>query len=123
MSAGSINRWVQGGNAGRMKPRVSARYFCESCGTEVVGGASICPTCGSVFTAVRCPECAFEGRASDFRSGCPVCGYRAKLRDPTLRPSAGRGTKSRVPPSFYRAAIVVLGALILGFLVLLVLKA
>ncbi|MGO9307760.1 MAG: double zinc ribbon domain-containing protein [Spirochaetia bacterium] len=106
-----------------MKPRVSARYYCESCGTEVSGRASSCPTCGSVFTAVRCPECGHEGRASEFRSGCPVCGYRTKSME-ALRagPAAGRA-RLHLPPVFYRAAVVVLGALILGLLLLLVLKA
>src|SRR5208337_2755981 len=101
-----------------VKPRVSARYYCESCGTEVSARASSCPTCGSVFTAVRCPECGHEGRASEFRSGCPMCGYRAKFVEPLRAGTAGGRVKRHMPPAFYRAAVVVLGALILGLLVL-----
>ena len=106
-----------------MKPRASARYFCESCGAEVRAGASTCPSCGSVFTAVRCPECGYEGRAPEFRSGCPVCGFRAKSEEsPSSGPAGGRAGKPGMPPGFYRAAIFVLGALILGLIVLLVLR-
>ena len=107
-----------------MKPRAGERFFCESCGTEVNGAASICPACGSVFTAVRCPKCAYEGRASEFHSGCPVCGYRAILREPpsSERPG-GRARELGMRPGVYRAAVVVLGAVILGLIVFLVLKA
>jgi hypothetical protein len=108
-----------------VKPRVKARYFCEACGAEVRAGASSCPSCGSVFTAVRCPECGYEGRAPEFLSGCPVCGYRTKSQDAASAEPTG-GTGSRKPglsAGFYRAAVVVLAALILGLVVLLVLRA
>jgi hypothetical protein len=108
--------------AADMKPRVRARYFCEACGAEVHAGATTCPACGSLFTAVRCPECGYEGRAPEFRSGCPVCGYRAKTRDQyEPEPASPATRKPGLPPSFYRAAVVVLGALILGLVVLLIL--
>ncbi|MGA2639601.1 MAG: hypothetical protein ABSG21_01710 [Spirochaetia bacterium] len=107
-----------------MKPRASALFFCESCGTEVNGAASICPSCGSVFTAVRCPKCAYEGKAPEFRSGCPVCGYRSRSREPpSTERAGGSARKLGMRPGFYRAAVVVLAALILGLLVFLVLKA
>jgi uncharacterized membrane protein YvbJ len=125
VSAGSINTWVQGGNAEDVKDRVSmkARYFCEACGAEVKAGASTCPSCGSLFTAVRCPECGYEGRAPEFRSGCPVCGYHGKPNESASNTSAGRAKKKPLmPPGFYRAAIVVLGALILGLIAILVLQ-
>jgi uncharacterized membrane protein YvbJ len=107
-----------------VKPAAKARYFCEACGAEVSGGASTCPSCGSLFTAVRCPECGYEGRAPEFRSGCPVCGYRTKTKESLSSESLRGGSKKRgLSPGFYRVAMVVLVALILGLLVLLVLHA
>jgi uncharacterized membrane protein YvbJ len=101
-----------------------ARYFCEACGAEVSAGASTCPSCGSLFTAVRCPECGYEGRAPEFRWGCPVCGYRAKsMGSPSSESTRGGSRKRGMSPGFYRVAMIVLGALILGLLVLLVLHA
>ena len=105
-----------------MKTRAEARYFCEACGAEVEARASTCPSCGSVFTAVRCPECGHEGKAPEFRSGCPVCGYRARsMGSAPPAPAGGGPTKRGMPPSFYRAAIIVLGTLILGLVLVLVL--
>ena len=106
-----------------MKTQPKARYFCEACGAEVKAGASTCPSCGSLFTAVRCPECGYEARAQEFRSGCPVCGYRAKWNEAS--PAASEGSPARkptMPIGFYRAAIVVLGTLFLGLVVLLMLQ-
>jgi hypothetical protein len=105
-----------------VKPRVKARYFCEACGAEVRAGASTCPSCGAVFTAVRCPECGYEGRAPEFHAGCPVCGYREKTREGTStdHPSAP-ARKPGLPAAFYRIAAIVLTAIILGLVVLLVL--
>ncbi len=54
---------------------MKAHYFCESCGSEVKAGAKVCPSCGKVFVAVRCPKCGFEGGERDFANGCPSCGY------------------------------------------------
>jgi uncharacterized membrane protein YvbJ len=106
-----------------MRPRAKARYFCEACGAEVHAGASTCPSCGSVFTAVRCPECGYEGRAPEFRAGCPVCGYRTKSAGSAGEPAGGKPAKRGMPPAFYRAAIIVLGVLILGLVIVLVLQA
>jgi len=89
----------------------------------VHAGASTCPSCGSVFTAVRCPECGYEGRAPEFRSGCPVCGYRTKSAGSVPAPAGSKPAKPGLPPVFYRAAIIVLGVLILGLVALLVLQA
>ena len=71
----------------RMPGSMKARYFCENCGAEVRPGASSCPSCGRVFTAVRCPECGFEGRASEFARGCPSCGFmeHKKIEPPAVR--------------------------------------
>jgi hypothetical protein len=104
-----------------MKGQPKARYFCEACGAEVRAGASTCPSCGSLFTAVRCPECGYEGKAPEFRSGCPVCGYRTRPGETFAQPSGPRrGEKKTLPAAFYRATIIVLSILLLGLLVILV---
>jgi len=108
----------------QMKPQVKARYFCEQCGTEVRAGAAICPSCGSVFTAVRCPQCGYEGRAPEFHSGCPVCGYRSRSKEQVpSEPSSTDRKKPGLSARFYHIAIAVLGALIVGLVVLLLLRA
>jgi hypothetical protein len=60
-----------------------ARFFCDSCGAAVWAKADTCPACGKTFAAVRCPQCGYEGKPSDFVRGCVVCGYMA--------PEGGRG--------------------------------
>lgn len=52
-----------------------AKFFCESCGSEVPRNARTCPTCGKFFASVRCPKCGNTGSNDDFKNGCPVCGY------------------------------------------------
>jgi hypothetical protein len=108
----------------QVKQQVKARYFCEHCGTEVRAGAAVCPSCGSVFTAVRCPECGYEGRAPEFHAGCPVCGYRNRTAEDAPAPPsrAARGLPA-MSARFYRITIMVLGALIIGLVVLLLLRA
>ncbi len=58
-----------------MKENKKARFFCESCDTEVVGDAKFCPTCGRFFSSVRCPACELTGEHYHFENGCPACGY------------------------------------------------
>ena len=52
-----------------------AKFFCESCGSEVPRNSKVCPTCGKFFASVRCPQCGRIGSNEDFRNGCPTCGY------------------------------------------------
>jgi len=93
----------------------------------VRAGAPSCPSCGSTFTAVRCPECGHEGRAPEFRSGCPVCGYAAlPPKDPPVdRPAPVAPSKTRrgMPVLFSRIALLVLGALVVALVVILILHA
>jgi hypothetical protein len=104
---------------------MKARYFCENCGKEVSPGASTCPWCGRVFTAVRCPECGFEGKTSDFRTGCPSCGFNqpvpaaasAAAPPPRLR------RRSLLSARFYRIAGVILLVLLVALLGLLFMRA
>lgn len=52
-----------------------AKFFCENCGAEVPPNAKMCRHCGRFFTSVRCPVCGATGTNSQFKNGCPVCGY------------------------------------------------
>jgi uncharacterized membrane protein YvbJ len=101
---------------------MKTRYFCENCGKEVSPGASTCPWCGRVFTAVRCPECGLEGKAADFRAGCPSCGFNQQVR--AAAPAAPARPQRRPLPSarFYRIAGAVLLVLLIALLVLLFLR-
>lgn len=51
------------------------KFFCENCSKEVKRDASFCPHCGRFFASVRCPACNYKGIASQFKNGCPRCGY------------------------------------------------
>ena len=52
-----------------------AKFFCESCGSEVPRNSKVCPACGKFFASVRCPQCGRIGTNEDFKNGCPTCGY------------------------------------------------
>lgn len=52
-----------------------AKFYCESCGSEVPRKSKFCPTCGRFFASVRCPQCGKTGSNDDFKNGCPDCGY------------------------------------------------
>jgi uncharacterized membrane protein YvbJ len=121
----SINGVMAGGNR-RGSPRrdARARYYCENCGAEVREGASSCPKCGSRFTAVRCPECGYQGREAEFRSGCPVCGYLMAqppgAQSPGAPPSAPSRKKRFLPAWFYTVmALALLAAVVVLLIVLL----
>ncbi len=51
------------------------KFFCENCGKEVRRNANMCPHCGRFFASVKCPACNYTGDESQFRNGCPRCGY------------------------------------------------
>jgi len=94
---------------------MKARFFCENCGKEVTERAGSCPSCGRLFTAVRCPECGFEGKAAEFSPGCPVCGYSMPAPGHTPRRPAGR--THRLPARFYGVAAIVLAVIAVILLV------
>lgn len=52
-----------------------AKFFCESCQSEVPNNSKFCPTCGKFFCSVRCPSCGLTGDNKLFVNGCPECGY------------------------------------------------
>ncbi len=59
----------------KKKKSKEAKFFCESCGSEVPRNSRVCPTCGKFFASVRCPQCGRIGSNDDFKNGCPTCGY------------------------------------------------
>lgn len=59
----------------KTKNKKEAKFFCESCGSEVPRNAKVCPVCGKFFASVRCPKCGKIGSADNFKNGCPFCGY------------------------------------------------
>lgn len=61
--------------------KTEAKFFCESCGSEVPSKAKVCPVCGKFFASVRCPKCGRTGVSEDFLKGCPDCGYAMKPED------------------------------------------
>lgn len=80
-----------------------AKFFCESCGSEVPRNSKVCPTCGKFFASVRCPQCGRIGTNDDFKNGCPTCGYAVNPDDGFGRVAssgfmgkgAGRGRNGR----------------------------
>lgn len=57
------------------------RFYCENCGKHVKPRDKICTSCGSFFSQVRCPVCAFQADVDQFLKGCPQCGYSGKADD------------------------------------------
>lgn len=57
----------------------TARFFCENCNSEVGRDDKVCSRCGHFFASVRCPHCGMLGDPSQFKSGCPQCGYAMDL--------------------------------------------
>ena len=68
-----------------------AKFFCESCGSEVPRNSKTCPTCGKFFASVRCPQCGRIGTNDDFKNGCPTCGYAVNPDDENGRGNYGIG--------------------------------
>ena len=65
-----------------------AQFYCDSCDAQVPFNAERCPACGKHFTAVKCPQCAYEGKPKEFSRGCPVCGYLTDELVAAKRPRA-----------------------------------
>ena len=61
--------------ARKFKKTKEAKFYCESCGSQVPRNSKVCPTCGKFFASVRCPKCGRTGSNDDFKNGCPACGY------------------------------------------------
>lgn len=74
----------------KTKNKKEAKFFCESCGSEVPRNAKVCPVCGKFFASVRCPKCGKIGSVDDFKNGCPFCGYAV---NPFLPQNLSKNTK------------------------------
>ena len=100
---------------------MKARYYCGNCSQEVSSNASQCPYCGSSFTAVRCPKCSYEGKAAEFRDGCPVCGYMMtqEVRVPVMPAAKKPRPQNLLSRRFYRISGLVLLFLFAVLIVLL----
>lgn len=92
---------------------MKAHYFCDFCGEEVPANTTRCPKCGKIFTAVKCPECGYMGRAEDFNSGCPSCSY---LMDKDKFKPVKKSPLFK--PWIYRVALFALAAVLLFLLFL-----
>lgn len=82
-----------------MKKSPSAKFFCESCGSEVPGNAKFCRKCGRFFASVRCPSCGATGSNEKFKNGCPVCGYsaaRSPMKNIKEKNGASRAARRRL---------------------------
>ena len=64
-----------------------AKFFCESCGSEVRANARFCPKCGRFFASVKCPKCGKVGDQNLFKNGCPACGYANPLGNSPTTPN------------------------------------
>ena len=85
------------------------KFFCEFCGSLVRPSDKICPHCGCFVSQVRCPACQFQGEATLFYQGCPVCGFAAgKAGEQAAAASGGQrpAAKSGGPKPGYEIAYV-----------------
>ena len=105
-----------------------AKFFCESCGSEVPRKSRFCPTCGKFFASVRCPQCGKTGAPEDFKNGCPSCGYAVNgyglnsssnlKKDMAIFTGSGKkkaaGIESGPPVWTYIVSIFVLAVLVIA---------
>lgn len=83
-------------------PDAGARFFCENCGVEVDRNTGRCPSCGRVFSSVRCPQCGLTGEEALFKKGCPSCGYCANSKN--TAPKSKPAVDSNLPVWVYAIA-------------------
>ena len=105
-----------------------AKFYCESCNNLVDYDAEVCPHCGKLFDAVKCPVCKHIGRVESFIKGCPKCGYCAPNMDQFVQSAQKGGSgfpsedrekpKTSLMPSW--AYYAVAGGLVIAFLALVV---
>ena len=74
---------------------METRFYCENCGNDVPFNAEVCPSCGKVFSAVKCPVCLFEGKPGVFLQGCPECGYMSPQIEGLSSQSGGHSDAAR----------------------------
>jgi predicted amidophosphoribosyltransferase len=103
---------------------MAVKFLCESCQFEVTIDVDICPNCGRQFSSVLCPRCRKEGKAREFRNGCPRCGYLKEYfigsrKNPALSASL---KKEALPRWFYSGAVILLSMGITALLVYIILS-
>ncbi|MFP4154008.1 MAG: zinc ribbon domain-containing protein [Alkalispirochaeta sp.] len=81
------------------------RFFCENCGEEVDESADLCPYCGAIFQAIKCPRCGYRGKLHEFRKGCPSCGFLGEEHVRETAPSAIDTVSPSIPHRERRFAI------------------
>ncbi|MCR4579683.1 MAG: zinc ribbon domain-containing protein [Treponema sp.] len=103
-----------------------AKFFCESCGSEVPRKSKFCPTCGKFFASVKCPQCGKTGNPDEFKDGCPSCGYAvgkdmqiitgrtSSASEPITKGKKSNGIESGPPLWAYIVSILVLGVLVIA---------
>ena len=103
----------------------TARFFCENCNSEVGRDDKVCARCGHFFASVRCPNCGMMGEPSQFKSGCPQCGYAMDLSSYGIPKPGSKDKKKgrskgvvhkdeRLPVWLYILTSVVLVAVVVG---------
>ncbi|MBN2509979.1 MAG: zinc ribbon domain-containing protein [Spirochaetales bacterium] len=106
-----------------------AKFYCESCNNPVEYDAEVCPYCGKLFDAVKCPVCKHIGRVESFINGCPKCGYCAphmdRLRDNSSKAYRESAYKEKeTPKNGFMSSWVyysIAGGLFIAFLALVIL--
>ncbi len=61
------------------------KFYCQYCGAEVAPNSKKCNSCNKEFESVLCPKCLFSGQDSEFRNGCPNCGYLKKEHNKAVK--------------------------------------
>jgi predicted RNA-binding Zn-ribbon protein involved in translation (DUF1610 family) len=106
----------------KKKVKVSPKFYCDSCGTEVGQEATVCPKCGKLFASVRCPACGFVGEVNLFDEGCPACGYSPEPGEKSEKSGRQVAPKHKVPSNTLPLWVyIVAGAAFAGALALLLL--
>lgn len=100
-----------------MKKNKQAKFFCESCGSEVKKNDKTCPICGKFFASVKCPNCGRVGNTEEFATGCPSCGYAVRTDFSILTKRNRNNSKyngdSSLPIWVYLILLILLGILII----------
>ncbi len=78
-----------------MTRNLSIHFYCEHCGRTVSSKDVLCPHCGKLFSAVRCPKCSYTGRSDEFKFGCPVCGFAGKGKNNVMEISVATTNQQR----------------------------
>ena len=96
-------------------------FVCQSCSNIVPENIDRCPHCGKFFKGVRCPECLYVGKGSDFIHGCPSCGYLSN-RPVNINENPEKHEKHKTFPGWFYVAASVFLSLCIGAFVFILLN-